>query len=180
MVLSWAVCVCVGNSPFSFLGCRNSAFMTLITTLLGCRRSTKMTNTPLFPRNFFLPDREPVFLRFLFRDCYNDLPRSQRFRKSSRMLSLTWPRLLKPPSSPFQNVSTFSSTSCSVSRSETAGWRRISNMKDSKLILHTPLSHQEPRKSAVWLDQKADERRWRGACLWEHLWPSDDLISAKL
>ena len=164
MVLSWAVCVCVGNSPFSFLGCRNSAFMTLITTLLWCRGSTNMKNTPLFPRNFFLPDREN-FLRFLFRDCYDDLLRSQRSGKYSGFLSLAWPRLLKPPSIPFQNVSTFSSTSCSVSRSETAGWRRISNIQYSKLTLHTPLSHQGLRKSAVWLDQKVNERRRHGACL---------------
>jgi len=143
--------ICVGNSPFSFVGCHNSAFMTLITwTLLWCRRSTEMTNAPLFPRSFFLPDREPVFLRFLFRDCYDDLLRSQYFGKSSKMLSLARPRLLKPPSSLFQNVSTFSSISCSVSWSETAGWRRISNGRQAKLTFHTLLSRQEFRKFAVW------------------------------
>jgi len=62
-------------------------------------------------------------------------------------------RLLSETSQPFPRQC------CSVSRSETAGWR-ISNTKYSKLIFHVLLLHQELRKSAVRLDQKVDGRRW--------------------
>ena len=66
---------------------------------------TKTSNTPLYPKNFFLADGGPVFLWFPQIGLNDGL---LQYCKFSNFFSLAWPCLIKPPLIPFQNTLIFS------------------------------------------------------------------------
>jgi hypothetical protein len=110
------------------LGCRISAFTILSYTYTHVSRAAQQKppkNTPLFPWHFLLPDvhLKPGLLCLFLRKCYYYLneERDEWAICTIDIKKLTWPRLFAPLSIPFQKISTFSVTSCSISGSETPG-----------------------------------------------------------
>ena len=117
------------RAPWSDFGCRISALITLQERL---RRWGQLeeTKAPLFPWNLLL---WKTMISNWGEDRYEERRTSPAYTWNhvvffgffSENVTIIWPLLLAPPSTPFQKASTFSSTRLSVPGSATPGYRRL-------------------------------------------------------